>query len=101
MVAFDLLGRRWSLRILWELRTGPAGFRPLQALCDGMSSSVLRQRLLELTEHELVRQAEDGAYELTTMGLELGNAIRPLDQWAQRWVERPGVSSGPGGKTIT
>ena len=86
MVAFDLLGRRWSLRILWELRDGPTGFRPLQTRCDGMSSSVLRQRLVELTEYGLVRQAGDGGYELTAAGLELGDAIRPLDQWAQRWA---------------
>ena len=27
MATFDLLGRRWMLRVLWELRTGPIGFR--------------------------------------------------------------------------
>lgn len=94
MVAFDLLGRRWSLRILWELRDGPEGFRPLQARCDGMSSSVLRQRLVELAEYGLVRHADNGAYELTPAGTELRDAIRPLDQWARRWMEtgaRPGT----------
>ena len=25
MAAMDLLGRRWALRILWELRAGPTG----------------------------------------------------------------------------
>lgn len=34
VAALDLLGRRWILRILWELRSGPMGFRALQALCD-------------------------------------------------------------------
>ena len=83
MVALDLLGRRWALRILWELRDGPLGFRDLQARCDGMSSSVLRTRLVELVEHGLVEQ--DDAYRLTKIGRELGTAIDPLTKWANRW----------------
>jgi DNA-binding HxlR family transcriptional regulator len=92
MAALDLLGRRWSLRILWELRGDPAGFRTIQARCDGMSSSVLRQRLLELAENEIVTQAEDGRYELTRLGRELGDAIRPLNQWAEQWAASLGGS---------
>ena len=58
MAALDLLGRRWALRVLWELRDGPLGFRALQAACDGMSSSVLRDRLRELTAAALVERGE-------------------------------------------
>jgi DNA-binding HxlR family transcriptional regulator len=83
MVALDVLGRRWALRILWELRDGPLGFRELQARCDGMSSSVLRTRLVELVEHGLVEQ--DDAYRLTPIGRDLGTAIDPLTKWANRW----------------
>ena len=83
MAALDLLGRRWTLRILWELRDGPLGFRELQARCDGMSSSVLRTRLVELLDAGLV--AQDEVYELTPIGRELGTAIRPLTRWAERW----------------
>jgi len=49
MAVLDLLGRRWALRILWELRNEPAAtFRELQTRCGGVSSSVLNQRLHEL-----------------------------------------------------
>ena len=48
MAALDLLGRRWALRILWELRDGATGARALRDRCDGMSSSVLYERLDEL-----------------------------------------------------
>ena len=48
MAALDLLGRRWALRLLWELRGGPVGARALRERCDGMSSSVLYERLTEL-----------------------------------------------------
>lgn len=87
MVALDVLGRRWTLRILWELRDGPLGFRELQARCDGMSSSVLRTRLVELVEYGLVKQ--DGAYALTADGRRLGAAIDPLTKWANRWRRGP------------
>lgn len=48
MALLDLLGRRWALRILWELREGPLRFRTLQASCDTISPSVLSLRLTEL-----------------------------------------------------
>ena len=86
MAALDLLGRRWALRVLWELRDGPLGFRELQARCDGMSSSVLRTRLVELTSAGLVDQ--DVEYRLTRAGRELERAMRPLTRWAERWAEQ-------------
>ena len=85
MAALDLFGRRWTLRVLWELRAGPAGFRALQARCDGMSSSVLRQRLVELERAGLVqRPAAD--YALTPLGEEALRALRSLDRWSARWA---------------
>ena len=86
MAALDLLGRRWALRILWELRHGPLGARALQARCDGMSSSVLYERLRELTEARLVRQDGTDAYLLTDLGASLGAALEPLDAWATKWA---------------
>lgn len=84
MSALDLLGRRWALRIMWELRAGPLGFRDLQARCDAMSSSVLRTRLVELVDEGLLVQ--DGTdYRMTPIGAELGEAIAPLSAWAERW----------------
>ena len=60
MAALDLFGRRWVLRIMWELRDEPLGFRPLQRRRDGMSSSVLGQRLTELGKVALVGRTDDG-----------------------------------------
>jgi DNA-binding HxlR family transcriptional regulator len=86
MVALDLLGRRWALRVLWELRDGPVGPRELRERCDRMSSSVLYERLRELTAAGLVARTADDRYELTRHGRSLGTAIEPLDAWARRWV---------------
>jgi DNA-binding HxlR family transcriptional regulator len=86
MAALDLLGRRWSLRVLWELRDGPVGARELRARCDGMSPSVLYARLTELTDAGLVTQEADQRYCLTNIGRTLGSALEPLDQWSRRWA---------------
>lgn len=85
MAAMDLLGRRWSLRVIWELRDGPVGARALLARCPGLSSSVLYQRLGELTAGGLAA-ATDAGYELTELGRALGAALAPLDDWANAWA---------------
>ncbi len=86
MAALDLLGRRWALRVLWELRDGSLGARALRAQCDGMSSSVLYERLRELTEAGLIDKDDAGDYGLTKAGRDLGRAIAPLDDWATSWA---------------
>jgi DNA-binding HxlR family transcriptional regulator len=88
MAALDLLGRRWALRVLWELRDGDGlSFRELRERCDAMSTSVLNQRLAELRAAGLV-EAGKGGYLLTKAGRDLGEAITPLDRWAKRWAAR-------------
>lgn len=84
MAALDLLGRRWALRVLWELRDGPLSFRELRARCDQMSTSVLNQRLAELRDAGLVES--DSGYRLTKMGMQLQDSLEPLDRWAKRWA---------------
>jgi DNA-binding HxlR family transcriptional regulator len=85
LVAFDLLGRRWSLRVLWELRDEALGFRALQERCGGMSSSVLRDRLAELSEAGIVATDAEGRYALTADGRGLLAALGPLSEWAEAW----------------
>lgn len=86
MAALDLLGRRWALRVIWELRDDPLGFRPLQQRCDNMSSSVLRVRLAELEAAGLIERSGDAGYTLSPVGHQLRNAIRPLTAWANAWA---------------
>jgi len=88
MALLDLLGRRWTLRVLWELRAPVPTFRALQAQCHGMSSSVLSQRLTELDVAGIITARPSGGYELTSEGKALLAALGPLDQWAKRWAVR-------------
>ena len=72
MALLDLLGRRWALRVLWELRDGDAPtFR-------------------ELRDAGIVSAAEGGGggYQLTSDGHELLSVLAPVDEWAKRWGQR-------------
>jgi DNA-binding HxlR family transcriptional regulator len=83
MVALDLLGRRATLRILWELRGDPMTFRALQEACE-TNSRLLNTRLTELREVELIEH-DDGGYRLTAQGRKLQSALKPLSAWARGW----------------
>ena len=87
MAALDLFGRRWTLRILWELRTGPLTFRALQAACGAIAPSVLNTRLAELREAAILDTADDG-YALTPHGTTLLDALWPLIEWSEAWAKR-------------
>jgi DNA-binding HxlR family transcriptional regulator len=87
MALLELLGRRWALRVIWELRGEPLLFRALQERCEGMSSSVLNQRLRELRAAEIV-QGGSGGYRLTQEGRRLLDAFPALNAWAERWAAR-------------
>jgi DNA-binding HxlR family transcriptional regulator len=62
-------------------------FRELQDRCDGMSPSVLNDRLRELRAASVVDRDGSG-YRLTTDGRSLVEALGPLDEWAKRWARR-------------
>ena len=88
MAALDLLGRRWALRILWELRAGALSFRALREACGDVSPAVLNTRLAELREAGVVESTPLG-YATTAAGRELCRALDPLSRWAQRWARPP------------
>jgi len=59
----------------------------LQQRCDGMSSSVLNQRLRELRAAGIVEGGDRG-YRLTSEGQRLLDAFPPINAWAERWASR-------------
>jgi DNA-binding HxlR family transcriptional regulator len=88
MALLDLLGRRWALRLVWELREGRQTFRALQERCSGVSPTVLNRRLGELREAGIVAREDPTGYALTAEGSELLAALAPLHGWAERWARR-------------
>ena len=97
LALLELLGRRWALRILWELRQQPASFQALQRRCDSMSTSVLSQRLGELREAQLVEKDQSGDYTLTESGSRLLARLDGIDEWTQEWTRmiRRGAADRP------
>lgn len=88
MAVFDLLGRSWSIGILWQLSEGgSATFRELQARCETVSPTVLNARLKELRQAGLVERTKDG-YSATPLGIELYEMLAPLRKWSRKWALR-------------
>lgn len=86
MVLLDLLGRRWTLRIVWELRDEARRFRDLQDSI-GASPTMINTRLSELREAKLVELDPDSGYRLTTLGEELLRLFLPLHVWSEKWAK--------------
>jgi DNA-binding HxlR family transcriptional regulator len=86
MVLLDLLGRRWTLRIVWELREQPRRFRDLQDAI-GASPTIINTRLAELREAQLVELDPDSGYRLTALGEELLRLFLPLHVWSEKWAK--------------
>lgn len=86
--ALDLLGRRWSLHLVWELRRDLRTFSELRKR-TGISPSVLSARLGELSEAGVIERDESRRYRLTESGRDLARLLFELN----RWAERAGISS--------
>jgi DNA-binding HxlR family transcriptional regulator len=87
MVLLDLLGRRMTLRILWELRDQNLTFRALQEAAE-TNPSVLNVRLKELRDAHLVAHETADGYGLTAHGKELLETFLPLHAWADKWARQ-------------
>ena len=86
MVLLDALGKRWTLRLIWELnRNGPCTFRELRARCEDVSPTSLNTRLKELRNLQLIELGENG-FSLTEQGESLSRVLAPLDRWANQWA---------------
>ncbi len=87
--AFGFLGKRWNGVILGTLMEGRASFSELRRAVEGISDSVLSERLTELGAAGLVsRTVDEGppvavAYALTESGTALLPALTELTTWAR------------------
>ena len=87
MALLDLLGKRWVLRLVWELREEPRRFRELQELIGGASPTIVNTRLRDLRQARLIELDLQAGYRLTTLGQELLKLFLPLHVWAEKWAK--------------
>ncbi len=86
-LAVDHFGRRWALRVIWELRGEALNFRALRAACGDISPSVMQARLHQLRELGLVEQIPGLGYRHTAAGQQLFRIIAPLADWAEKHLK--------------
>jgi DNA-binding HxlR family transcriptional regulator len=94
--AVEILGERWTILVVRELFLGNKRFSDLKAALNGVSPSVLADRLAKLEERGIVLRRElpppstSAVYELA----EAGRALRPLlvelTRWGARFLGAPG-----------
>jgi DNA-binding HxlR family transcriptional regulator len=87
-VALDQLGKRWSLRLVWELRRDTLSFSELRERSE-ISPSMLTTRLKDLEGLGIIERDGARRYRLSGDGRELARILYELN----RWAERAGVSS--------
>jgi DNA-binding HxlR family transcriptional regulator len=85
--ALDVIGDRWALLVVRELRLGPRRYSDLQAALPGAGPNVLTRRLRDLeaggvlTRRTLPPPAAAQVYELTPWGADLEPVFRALARW--------------------
>lgn len=93
--ALDLIGERWALLVIRELRLGPRRYADLQSALPAISPSVLAQRLRDLELAGVVRKRTLTApiraqtYDLTAWGADLEPVFVALASWGSRSPHAP------------
>jgi DNA-binding HxlR family transcriptional regulator len=92
--AFDFLGKRWNAVVLGNLSGGPAGFSVLAREIEGISDSVLSDRLSALAAAGLIaRRVDEGppvsvSYALTPSGEALMPALEQISSWSEQHLPK-------------
>jgi DNA-binding HxlR family transcriptional regulator len=87
--AWSLLGKRWTFLIVAQLLIRPQSFQELFAHTQGISESVLSERLKELEREGVLQRLVHNrrpirvTYHLTEKGKALAPVISAIDSWSQ------------------
>jgi DNA-binding HxlR family transcriptional regulator len=87
--AVDLLGRRWTLAIVWAAaEAGAVRFNEFKMTLEGIPPRTLAARLVELADagvlerHVFDTRPPRVEYQLTDAGRRLQNVVEALNAWA-------------------
>ncbi|SEG86984.1 transcriptional regulator, HxlR family [Actinacidiphila yanglinensis] len=87
-VVLDIVGDKWSLLVVRNLRNGPRRFTELKKGIDGISQRMLTVTLRSLERDGILTRTVHNvmpphvSYELTAMGITLREATAPLLEWS-------------------
>lgn len=89
--AMELIGKRWTALIIYQLLDGPQRFNAIESALP-ISGRLLSERLKELEKEQIVERKMYSEvpirveYSLTKKGRSLEGAVREIEQWAQNWT---------------
>jgi len=87
-VVLDIVGDKWSMLIVRQLRNGPRRFTELKRDVDGISQRMLTVNLRSLERDGILTRTVHNvmpphvSYELTPLGTTLREATAPLLEWS-------------------
>lgn len=90
--AFEAVGGKWKVAVLWELAGGAVRFGVLKRRVRGVTEKMLMQQLRELERdglvtrtvfHEVPPRVE---YALTEWGVSLNQALGPIADWGEAFA---------------
>jgi DNA-binding HxlR family transcriptional regulator len=99
--ALAVVGGKWKAIVLWQLAPAPRRFGELRRLVTGISEKMLIQQLRELERDGIVARKDFQEipprveYSVTSFGLSLGEALKPLCEWGGKHRER--IAKGKAG----
>ena len=89
--AMELIGKRWTALIIYQLLDGPQRFNAIESALP-ISGRLLSERLKELEKENIVERKVYSEvpirveYSLTKKGSSLEGAVREIETWAQKWI---------------
>ena len=89
--AMELIGKRWTALIIYQLLDGPKRFNAIEHSLP-ISGRLLTERLKELEKEEIVfRKIYSEVpvrveYSLTEKGKALESAVREIERWSKDWT---------------
>lgn len=89
--AMELIGKRWTALIIFQLLEGPQRFNAIESSLP-ISGRLLSERLKELEKEGIVvREVFSEVpirveYALTEKGHALEHVVREIENWSEKWL---------------
>jgi DNA-binding HxlR family transcriptional regulator len=91
--ALEILSKRWTAMIVFQLMSGPQRFVGIEKLLPNLSGKVLSERLRELEGEGLIQRAVYPEtpvrieYALTDKGRALAPIFGEIGHWSNQWIK--------------
>ncbi|NWQ43257.1 helix-turn-helix transcriptional regulator [Bacillus sp. EB106-08-02-XG196] len=89
---YHILGKKWVGLVIHALMEEPKRFSEIHTFIPDLSKRVLNERMKELEDNGIVLRNVIAdrpvrtEYSLTKKGTELGQSLKALEAWADKWL---------------